>query len=100
MHLIHSVVSDNSADHGGGIFCGGLTEELTLTHSTISGNTANVNGGGIAVVQNEFAGFGHSIFSANTAPIGPDCEGILRSFGFSEDEIATRGNDLRTLKLA
>ncbi len=42
----NSIISDNSADNGGGIYNKDQST-MTITNSTISGNTATGNGGGI-----------------------------------------------------
>ncbi len=61
-----TVVSNNSADIGGGIYCGDVfgPASVTITGSTITQNTGNIGGG--LEVQGGTATIGVSTFSNNT----------------------------------
>ncbi|HEY0178192.1 MAG TPA: choice-of-anchor Q domain-containing protein [Dokdonella sp.] len=72
--LVHSTVSGNSADTGGGLF---LTQGflvpamLEIDDSTVSGNVAHANGGGVASTFTTSAAVANSTIAFNRAETAP-----------------------------
>ena len=65
MELVSCVVSNNSADYGGGVFLSGPGSDLTAIDSLIEGNTAAITGGGLYVGGD--ATLTNTTLSGNTA---------------------------------
>lgn len=65
MSITHSIISDNMANEGGGVY---NAVSLVMTDSTLSGNTAAIRGGGMHNLGD--ATIGRSTFNANTSPSG------------------------------
>ena len=68
--ILYSTIDDNSADYGGGGFCGWTPNGICLvSNSTISGNTAYRSGGGWLVADNNVY-VGNSTIAFNVAEAG------------------------------
>ena len=114
--LTNITFSNNSADTGGGMtIVMGIDHTLILTNVTFSGNKATNYGGGLSVSNGTakltnvtFSGnsansgggiyvwetwgtlkMKDSILSSNSAPNGPNCGGILTSYGYNLIQDAT-----------
>ncbi|MBI5965134.1 MAG: CSLREA domain-containing protein, partial [Chloroflexi bacterium] len=105
--LHSSLISGNTASHGGGIASGSTASQITVVNSTISGNDGNASGGGINVVgaadlynatitDNTASDGGglkiavgstlnvrNSIIADNTGTTNVDCSGTLISQGYN-----------------
>ena len=66
--LHSSLISGNTASHGGGIGSGSLSSQVTVVNSTISGNDGGIYGGGINVVGT--ANLYNATITDNTADDG------------------------------
>lgn len=84
LSILNSTISGNQANMGGGLGNDG-GNIITLVNSTVTGNQASLGGGFKDVHGNGANTFRmtNSILAGNSAHNGPDCDGPLRSLGYT-----------------
>lgn len=97
--LTRSLVTDNTATQGGGIWTGGNGSALHIRESAVTANNANSNGGGIAatgpvVIENSTISGNRTVVSGGGLYFPPDIDATLSNVTITSNSAGQTGGGI------
>lgn len=78
VNIVRSVLINNTAELGGGVFAEG-TATASITGSSLTSNMANQRGGGVHVTANASLGISHSLIARTVLRLVRVCSQVAQA---------------------